>query len=655
MAEDIRWVKTHCSRMDHGGCGLVVGVKDNRICKIKGDPEGYLNQGYVCAKGLASASKLNHPKRLKTPLKRTGPKGTGTWQKITWDEALDAISTNLMRIKDKNGPESVVFAQGMPKGIEHFSLIRLANLFGSPNVMGTQDVCHAPREVSGIHTCGFFPVADFHEPSRLMVLWGSNATSTNEEGAIGHLLLNQLKKGTELMMIDPRRNKLAEKAKFWLQLKPGSDNLLALTFLNVIISEGLWDKDFVNRWTHGFEELSQHVKPFTPEKMAEHTWVAPDLIRASARFYARTQPAAIHWGNAIEHQAHIFDTARALVCLMAITGNLDVAGGNVAANEPKITGLGKLVRADAIPSKPKKMLHAHHGTIPRMMTIPPAYFQKAVLEGVPHPVKGVYIQGANPLVNHVQSKATYAALMKLDFLVVSDIVMTPTAAMADIVLPAATTFEFDDIGHIGLGHGVILARPKVVDPPPHCWPDVKILNELGKRLTNEADWYGHHNEFLDAVLVPSGLDFKQLAEAGYLKGEKRFKKYETSGFRTPTGKVELTLSKADKLGCAPLPLADNLEAPDDPRYPYVLTSRKSRYYLHSSYRWLEDLRKHRPHPQVEIHPETAAASGIKEGDTVIIETANGQIEQKAHLSERIDGRVVYCDSGWKHGNYCNRP
>lgn len=646
MSEDIRWVKTHCARMDHGGCGLLVGIKENRICRIKGDPDGYLNRGYICPKGLAAADRLNHPKRLLKPLKRTGSRGTGQWRQISWDEALDTISTHLLRIKADYGPQSVVFAQGMPKGMEHFALIRLANMFGSPNVMGTQDVCHAPREVSGIHTCGFFPVVDFHDPSRLVVLWGSNPLSTNEEGTVGHLLSRQIKQGTQLMVIDPRRNRLAEKARFWLQIKPGSDNKLALAFLNVIITEKLWDKPFVEKWTRGFDALADHIQPFTPERIAPHTWIAPDLIRESARFYARTKPAALHWGNAIEHQAHVFDTARALCCLMAITGNLDVAGGNIAPSEPKIMRLGQMVRADCLPSKPKQMLHVHHGTIPRMMTVPPAYFQQAVLDEVPYPVKGAYMQGVNPLVNHVQSVRTAEALKKLDFLAVSDIVMTPTAAMADIVLPAATTFEFDDIGHIGLGHGVVLARPKVVDPPPDCRPDVSIINDLGKRMTDPAHWFGHPNRFLDKILAPAGYDFKRFCKTGYLTGEKRFKKYETAGFKTPSGKVELALSKAKSLGCEPLPTADANDEPPNADYPYVLTSRKSIYYLHSAYRWLAHLRKYHPHPRVEIHPETAAGLDIKEGDAVVVETANGRIEQRAHLSERIKPRVIYCDSGW---------
>jgi anaerobic selenocysteine-containing dehydrogenase len=183
------------------------------------------------------------------------------------------------------------------------------------------------------------------------------------------------------------------------------------------------------------------------------------------------------------------------------------------------------------------------------------------------------------------------------------------AALADIVLPAAIQFEFNDIGHYGLGHGYLLARPKVVDPPPECWPDIKILNELGKSMTSAELWYADWEELLQTVVAPAGLSYAQFAERGYLKGDDQFKKYELSGFKTKTGKVELSLSQAAAFHLPALPRFKELPEAADPQYPPVLTSAKSRYYLHSSYRWLEKLRAKRPHPQALIHPQTAAGNG----------------------------------------------
>ena len=645
MKTGIRWTRTHCSRMDHGGCAILVGTENNRIVKIKGDPNGFLNKGYVCPKGLLSSDRLNHPDRLRQPLKRKGRRGGGDWEQISWEEAIETISNNFLKIKKQYGARGVAFCQGMPKGMEHFALIRLANLFGSPNVVAVQDVCHAPREVTGLHTCGFYPVTDFHHPSKTVLVWGSNATHTNEEGEISSLLLDQLKQGTQLIVIDPRRTDLAKNAQVWLQPRPATDHFLAMAFLNVIIEENLFDKPFVETWTHGFDDLAVHIKGFTPEKVSATTWVEPDLIRKAARLYAETGPAAIHWGNALEQNNNTFDALRGIICIMALCGNLDIPGGNIQANEPKIMPLGKYVRADLLPHKRKEMIHAARGTIPRLMTVPPAFFRKAILEGDPYPVKGAYVQCANPVMAYADSNLTFEALSRLDFLAVSDLFMTPTAVLADIVLPAATSFEFDDIGHYGLGHGYVLARPKVVDPPLDCRPDIQIINDLGLAMTPGEHWFGDYRELVEMLVKPSGLTFKAFADLGYLKGEDRFKKYEAGGFKTPTGKVELRLSTAEKFKLHPLPQASDLPL-DDPDYPLVLISCKDRFYLHSAYRWVKTLREKSPEPFVEIHPETAAIRGIQEGDAVTIETRSGQIRQKARLTPHIHPRVVSAAYGW---------
>ena len=646
MAEQLRWVKTHCARMDHGGCGLLVGVKDNKIVQIKGDPEGYLNQGYTCYKGRVSADRISHTDRLRYPLKRAGKRGEGKWQRISWDQALDECAENLLNLKEKYGAQAVAFGVGMPKGLEHFVLIRLANTFGSPNVVASQDVCHAPREVSGMHTCGFYPIADLHNPTKLIMSWASNVLSNNEEGQIASNVWQQLKNGARMIVVDPRRTELADKAELWLQLRPGTDNALALGFIHVIIEESLYDKEFVSKYTYGFEELASHVKPYSPNYVSRITWVPAELIRKAARLYAAAKPAALQWGNAIEHTINVFDTTRALICLMAITGNLEVPGGNINAHDPKIMGLGEFVRADLIPNKRKEMIGAYHGTIPRMMTVPPAYFRQAVLEETPYPVRGYYCMCTNPMVAWADSTVSYETFMKLDFIAVADIFMTPTAAMADIVFPVAHQYEMNDIGHYGLGHGMILARPKVVEPPEECWPDIKIMNELGKRISSPEYWHDNHEDFLEDLLRPAGLSYSEFAQKGYLKGPDRFREYETKGFRTPTGKVELKLSTAEKFKLKALPAYTALPEEENPDYPLILSSAKSHYYLVSSYRWVEKLRQKQPDPVVEIHPETAAAHGIDEGDRVIIETANGQITQTARITDIVHPRVISAALGW---------
>ncbi|BEQ16455.1 molybdopterin-containing oxidoreductase family protein [Desulfoferula mesophila] len=646
MDQNSREVKTHCSYMDHGGCGIICTVENGRIVKVKGDPDGWLNQGYICPKGLASPHRLNHPGRLRHPLRRVGARGEGHWERISWDEALGEISERLDEIRRREGARAVAFGLGMPKGLDHFAQIRLANTFGSPNLVASQDVCHAPREITGVHTCGFYPVVDFKEPSELVVLWASGVSTTNEEGAICSQLYKQLEDGTRLMVIDPYRSRLAERAELWLPLRPGSDAALALGMINVIIAEKLFDAEFVDQHVHGFAELAAQAADYPPEKVAAITWLEPEQIRQAARLYATAKPAALAWGNPIEHTNQAFHAARGLVCLMALTGNLDVAGGNVQPLEPKIAGLGPYVRADLVPDKRKEMLSAAHGVIPRFMTIPPAFLRRAILEGEPYPVKALFSLGTNPLMVWADSRLTKRALESLEFFACAELFLTPSAALADVVLPAAASLEFDDIGHYGIGHGYILARPRVVAPPEECRPPLQICCDLGRRLAGEELWPVDYHALLDMVLEPSGIGWQEFMAMGHLEGPHKYRKCEAKGFRTPTGKVELRLSTAEKFGLPPLPAWEGFAEDTSEEFPLVLTGRKNKAALHSSYRWVEELKKHDPEPITELHPADAVRLGINDGDRVRLSTRQGSIEQVARLNQRVRPGVVFAEHGW---------
>ncbi|MBI4765901.1 MAG: molybdopterin-dependent oxidoreductase [Deltaproteobacteria bacterium] len=640
-----RVFKTHCSRMDHGGCGLLVEVAEGRIKKIKGDPQCPISHGYICPKGLASFDRTIHPDRLTRPLLRQGARGEGRWKPLSWTEALHFIAESLNRIRRDHGPEAVVFAQGAPKGLEHFVLIRLANVFGSPNVCGPQHVCHMPREIAGQITCGFFPVPDYEVPTGLILNWGSNLLKTNEEGIIALRLLESIKKGADLIVVDPRKTHLASIAQSHLQIKPGSDIALALGLIHIIIREGLFNREFVDQWTVGFQELKAKVEAFSPEQVAELTWLTPEEITQTAWTYATSQPALIQWGNAVEHTVNSLQTCRALLCLMAITGNLDVPGGNIMPTMPPVARLADFVKAELLPDKAKRMLSRGFNLIPNFMIVPQPMVVQAILTQKPYPVRAMVAQVTNPLITTSDARRTYEALMRLELLVISECFMTPTAALADILLPAATGFEFDDIGHYGLSQGWISSRPKLVDPPGKSWPDLKILNELGKALGHAEHFWEDYHQALDEVLAPAGMDYEQFKKKGVLKGKEIYQKYEAKGFKTPSRKVELFSKQLQQWGFDPLPAFSEL-----PRvsleYPLLATSQKNPYYFHSSYRQISALRKKHPEPVMDIHPAAAGIIGLTEGDWALIITPKGRIEQKVHLSESLDPRVVFLDYGW---------
>ncbi|MDI6756233.1 MAG: molybdopterin-dependent oxidoreductase [Thermodesulfobacteriota bacterium] len=645
-------IKAFCARMDHGGCGLLLHVEKGKIVKIEGDPESPLNRGTVCAKGIAQLERLNHPERLRYPLKRAGAKGDGKWQRISWEEALSTIAQKIRERVEQGKERSIAFAQGTPKGLELYMMIRLANVLQVPNVATPGSICHMPRETGALITCGFFPVPDYDYPPALVLVWGSNLFQTNEEGIIGSQLRRALDRGARLITIDPRKTLLAAKAHLWLQPRPGTDLALALGMLKVILDEELHDREFVEKWTVGFEELREHLRKYPLKHVSEITWIPEGEIAQAARLYACTKPAGIQWGNALEHNINSVQCVRALMILKAITGNLDHPGGNVNRVSPAVMRPGEFVLGKSFGDKGEKLLSPEFRLAAQMGFTPSQLIVKTILSGKPHPIQVMYIQGGNPLLSYANAKETFQALKKLDFLAVAEIFMTPTAQLADLVLPAATNFEFDDIGHYGLPHGFILARPKVVDPPEECWPDSLILNELGKKLGHEKLFWPNLRACLDDVLKPARLTFEDFKNVGILKGDWAYKSYEKKGFKTPSGKVEIYSSRFKDWAYDPLPVYRGLpelpkgDTESNPRYPLTLTSAKDAHFFHSAYRNIPSLRKLSPDPVVLLNPETAEKLNIQEGDWAFIETPRGTIRQKVALAAELHPDVVIAAYGW---------
>jgi len=640
-------VKTYCARMDHGGCGILAHVENGRITKIEGNPDSPLNRGTICAKGLAQIEKLNHPDRIKYPMKRKGERGKGKWERISWDEALETIAEKISEIIKEDGPRAISFAQGTPKGLELFLLLRLANLLNIPNISTPGNVCHMPRETASTLTCGFFPIPDYDHPPACVVVWGSNLFQTNEEGILGSQLKRALDHGAKLIVIDPRKTAVASRADLWLQPRPGTDLALALGILRAIVDKDLYERAFVEGWTKGFPELKEHLQQYPLEKVSDITWISKEKIIEMAHLFSQTKPASIQWGNALEHNPSSFQCARALLILMAITGNLDTPGGNVNRPGPPIMRPGELVQIKKFPDKKEKILSPEFRLSTMMGFVPSQLVVKAILTEKPYPIRMMYIQGGNPLLSYANSMETFEAMKKLHFLAVSEIFLTPTAQLADIVLPAATNFEFDDIGHFGLPHGFILARPKIVEPMEESWPDSKILNELGKRLGYGQYFWKDMRECLDEILNPVGMTYDDFKSIGILKGKWEYRGYEKKGFNTPSGKVEIYSQQLKEWEYDPLPSYQDLpESPLLKEYPLIFTSAKDPFYFHSAYRNISSLRKLSPEPIVLIHPDTAAHLGIDEGDWVSVETKQGTIRQKAKLNTEIDPRVVVISFGW---------
>ncbi len=653
-------VHSNC-RGCHGGCGVLVHVRDGAdadrpsaasvITRIEGDPDFPTNRGSMCSKGLAFAQLVYHPDRLKYPVKRAGARGEGKWERITWDEALDTIADRISRVKAENGAESVVLGYGTGRNYEAF-LYRFANLFGTPNVITAGHMCYGPRIAATSITCGRLPVCDYAGKPRLVMVWGNNVVWTNADEYKGTDLSMALSNGAKLIVVDPRLTYLAGRADIWLQLRPGTDTALALGMANVIINEGLYDRAFVEKYVHGWDKFVERVNQYSPERVAEITWVPVEKIRAAARLYAQTKPAAIQWGVAIEQTINCTDNNRTLNDLMAITGNLDVPGGNVFFGAPPTLTTSQFALHRDLPAPQReKRLGNQFKLADRIAIVTPKACWDAILTGKPYPVRALMLHGTNPVMTRANAREVYAALQKVEFLSVADFFPTPTAELADIVLPASTWLEFDDIGNFIFRNGWLAARPAIAQVG-ECWPDHLMFMEFGRRLGQSEQWRGIEGD-LDNILEPSGLHWPEFLKAGILYGKTEYRKHEKKGFPTPTGKVELYSTIMEQWGYDPLP--QFREVPESPisrpdlakQYPYVLiTGARTPTFFHSEHRMVPWLREAHPDPLVEMHPDTAAKHGIKDGDWVWIEGPRGRVRQRARITTGIDPRVIAAEHAW---------
>ncbi len=647
MAE-MKKIKTHC-RGCHGACGVIAHVKDGRVIKVEGNPESPISQGTLCTKGLAVTQLAYHPDRIIHPMKKVN----GKWERITWDEALDTIATKFKAVIDQYGPEHIVVGQGTGRDYESH-LYRFANLLGTPNVLTAGHMCYVSRVSTSLITCGNLPVVDYYVNSpKLIVMWACNPLWTNPDEYKGASFWRAYKKGAKLISIDPRKTFYARKADLWLQVRPGTDAALAFGFHRVIIEEELYDKDFVQDYVHGWDAFKDRVmKDYPLEKVQEITWVDKELIREAARMYATTKPAAIHWGVPTEQNNNCTDFTRTAIGLMGITGNLDAPGGNALFVNPPTRTVAEFARHKELSKEvqAKRLGGEQFRLGARVAFINPKKAWDSILLGEPYQLKAGMLCGTNPVVSRANAKEAYEALKKLEFLVVIDHFLTPTAELADIFLPAGSWLEQNHVADNWKRHGYVFARQKCVEIG-EAWQDHKIFQELGKRMGQE--WFPTVEAALDWLLEPSGLTWEQFKEKGYLQGEMVYYKYRERGFSTPTKKLELWSTILEKWGRDPLP--KYVEVPESPystpetakKYPYIFNAGlRTMTFFHTANRMMPWLREIRPDPLVEIHPETAKKHGIKEGQWVYIESPRGRIKQRARLNEGILPQVIASEHGW---------
>ena len=628
------------------GCGVLATVTDGLVTKVAGDPDHPLNKGVLCPKGLASLEYLYHPQRLRQPLKRLGKRGEGKWQAISWEEAIDFTAKSLMAVKNRFGPEAIAFMRGAAKGVQDELLARFANLVGSPNFLSMGYVCFIPRHHASMLTYGHFAIPDIDHPSKTIIVWGENTSETLFH--VNARILKALKMGARLVVIDPLRTEDARMADLWLRIKPGTDLALALGMIHVIVKESLYDKPFVERYTVGFDLLRSVVEEYTPEFISKLTSVPAKTIQDAARLYAKERPSIIQWGNGIDHSPDNVQTARAICILRAITGNLGIPGGEIEWTKPSILPRGSVAFSlhDRIPPEVReKRLTGKEELLPNVFYALQRNVLDAMIEGKPYPVRAGYVQGSNPLLSYPNAKKTYKALTGLDFLAVSDMFLTPTAALADIVFPSVMYLECDSIVAPPYSLPVVSVQQKVTRIP-ECRSDFEILGSLASAMGFGAEFWNTEEMCLNMLLEPAGITFDEFRTIGLLNGTKDYRRFQHAGCATPSGKVEIYSERLKEWGFDPLPVYHEPITTSDPDYPLVLTSMKRAPYRHSGGKQIPSLRQLHPEPTVLINPDTGKKNDIHDGSWVIIETSLGRITQKVAFDSAIDPETICADYGW---------
>ena len=449
-----------------GGCTLEGAVEEGKVVGINGLPSHPLTPGVICLKAKKTLELYDHEDRLLYPQKRVGEKGSGKWARITWEQALDEIAEKLKRLIARHGPETLAITSTEANLHSNGLYRRFMNLLGSPNFFSGVAFCVGNTAAVNKLTYGWF-ANPHYEKTNCIVYFGRNPApwSWAMENA---RLEAALKRGAKLIVLDPIKSYSAKKAHLHLPLRPGTDAAMALGWLNVIIEEKLYDQEFVANWTIGFEALKERVREYPLGRVQEITGVPAELIREAAVMYATTKPAIIPWTSITDKQRNSTSAIRAQCILRAITGNLDVEGGDkLDGFTPNIVSTTELELHERLPeekkalqlgaethpvytyagaralAEPFKRVHGqeyadlHSGSY---MAPPQAVFE-AVRTGRPYPVTALISTANSTLMGYANQKGVYEALKKLDLLVVHELFMTPSAQLADYVFPGACMLE----------------------------------------------------------------------------------------------------------------------------------------------------------------------------------------------------------------------
>ncbi len=617
-------------------CALLTTVENGRATKVQGNPAHAPTDGVLCTKVSRYAERTYHPDRLLQPLRRVGPKGSGQFETVSWDEALDAIAARLKTIAARDPQAILPYSYAGTMGLVQSESIaaRFFHQLGASLLDRT--ICASAGAEALTQTLGnkVGMKNEFFAESKLIVIWGSNSIGSNLH--FWRIAQEAKRNGAKLVCIDPRRSETAEKCHEHIALRPGTDAALALAVMHELIVQGWLDQDYIDRYTLGWDALKARALQWTPERAAEVCGVPVEQVRQLARDWGTTQPAAIRLNYGMQRVRGGGNAARAIACLPALTGAWRHRAGGVL-----LSSSGHFPVRRAALQRPDLLGERRPRTI-NMSTIGDDLMRPASPAFGPQ-IEALIVYNSNPVAVAPESGKVVQGFGREDlFTVVLEHFQTDTADYADFILPATTQLEHWDI-HTSYGHTDVLLNRPAIAPVGGARTNTDIFRALAARMGFDDACFAESDESLCRSAIGDEKDFEQLLEHGFASLPVPDAPFAQGGFPTPSGRCEFFSQRLADQGLDGLPdhLPNYELAAPGGRYPLAMISPPARNFLNSTFVNVQSLRDIEAEPVLEMHPEDAAQRGIADGAVVRVFNDRGTYHCKARVNQRARLGVVH--------------
>ncbi|MFP5466868.1 MAG: molybdopterin-dependent oxidoreductase [Gammaproteobacteria bacterium] len=616
-------------------CALLTTVQDGRAIRVQGNPAHRHTDGALCTKVSRYTERSYHPERILTPLQRSGPKGSGRFTPVSWDEALDKIASRLRSIAVRDPQAILPYSYAGTMGLVQSEgmAARFFHRLGASHLDRT--ICATAGGEALAHTLGGkvgMKVEHFAE-SKLILIWGSNSIGSNLH--FWRLAQQAKRDGARLVCIDPRRTETADKCHEHIALLPGTDAALALALMHELIANDWLDHDYIARHTLGWASLRERARQWTPERAAQVCGVPAAQIRRLARDYGTTKPAAIRLNYGMQRVRGGGNAVRAIACLPALVGAWRHRAGGLLLSASGFFPIRRqaLHRPDLLAGRTPRTIN--------MVTIGDDLLREASPDFGPK-IEALIVYDSNPVAVAPESGKVVQGFAREDlFTVVLEHFQTDTADYADIILPATTQLEHWDI-HASYGHTDVLLNRPAIAPVGQSRPNTEVFRELAERMGFDDPCFADDDLTLCRTAFGDAVDFQQLVDQGFVTLPVPETPFADGGFPTPSGKCEFASERLARQGMDGLPdyLPNHEPAGSDPRHPLAMISPPARNFLNSSFVNVKSLRDIEGEPRLEIHADDAAVRGIADGQLVRVFNDRGEYRCKACISERARPGVV---------------